>query len=181
MSAKIKISLRLFFFRKKFVSLYSKSKHHIAMKKFLSLMLLCATALGITSCSKHNIEINDLIGKWESTEVIDNGEKTKYECFTFEADGSCLYETVVTLNNWEEPKYDNIPEDPNFPEGALDSNIVSLAHLNYTYSLVDDVLYLIAKFDYPSISKEAAYIVSIKKNTLTLTNHEASTTYTRAN
>lgn len=151
------------------------------MKRVFYLMLLCATALEITSCSKYDIETNDLIGKWESTEVIDNGEKTKYECFTFEADGSCLYETVVTLNNWEEPKYDNTPEDPNFPEGVLDSNIVSFANLNYTYSLVDDVLYLIAQFDYPSISKETAYIVSIKKNTLTLTNYKSSTTYTRAN
>ena len=72
------------------------------MKKFFYSILLCVIALAITSCSKHDIETNDLIGKWESTEVIDNGEKTKYECFTFEADGSCLYETVVTLNNWEE-------------------------------------------------------------------------------
>ena len=151
------------------------------MKKLLYLALLCATISGVSSCSKHEIETNDLIGKWESTEVIDNGEKTKYECLTFEADGSCLYETVVTLNNWEEPKYDNTPEDPNFPEGALDNNIVSFARLNYTYSLVDDVLYLITQFDYPSISKETAYIVSLKKNTLTLTNHKASTTYTRAN
>ena len=151
------------------------------MKKFFYSILLCVTALAITSCSKHDIETNDLIGKWESTEVIDNGEKTKYECLTFEADGSCLYETVVTLNNWEEPKYDTTPEDPNFPEGALDNNIVSFARLNYTYSLVDDVLYLIAQFDYPSISKETAYIVLLKKNTLTLTNHKASTTYTRAN
>ena len=151
------------------------------MKKFFYLMLLCATALGITSCSKHDIETNDLIGKWESTEVIDNGEKTKYECFTFEADGTCQYIIEVSLNNWEEPKYDNTPEDPNFPEGGLDNNIVSSARLNYTYSLVDDVLYLIAQFDYSSISKETAYIVSIKKNRLTLTNHEASTTYTRVN
>ena len=151
------------------------------MKKFFYFTLLCVTVLAITSCSKYDIETNDLIGKWESTEVIDNGEKTKYECFTFEADGSCLYETVVTLNNWEEPKYDNTPEDPNFPEGELDSNIVSSAHLNYTYSLVDDVLYLIAQFNYPSISKETTYIVSIKKNTLTLTNYKTSTTYTRAN
>ena len=151
------------------------------MKKFFYAMLLCATALGITSCSKHEITTNDLIGKWESTEVIDNGEKTKYECFTFEADGTCQYRIEVSLNNWEEPKYDNTPEDPNFPEGALDSNIVSSARLNYTYSLVDDVLYLIAQFDYSSIPKETAYIVSIKKNRLTLTNHEASTTYTRVN
>ena len=151
------------------------------MKSFMRLLSLCAIVLGITSCSKHNIEINDLIGKWESIEIIDNGEKTKYESLSFEVDGTCQYIIEVSLNNWEEPKYDNTPEDPNFPEGALDSNIVSLAHLNYTYSLVDDVLYLIAKFDYPSISKEAAYIVSIKKNTLTLTNHEASTTYTRVN
>ncbi len=151
------------------------------MKKFFYFTLLCVTILVITSCSKYDIETNDLIGKWESTEVIDNGEKTKYECFTFEADGSCLYETVVTLNNWEEPKYDNTPEDPNFPGGELDSNIVSSAHLNYTYSLVDNVLYLIAQFDLSSISKETAYIVSIKKNTLTLTNYKTSTTYTKAN
>ena len=151
------------------------------MKSFMRLLSLCAIVLGITSCSKYDIEINDLIGKWESIEIIDNGEKTKYESLSFEVDGTCQYIIEVSLNNWEEPKYDNTPEDPNFPEGALDSNIVSLAHLNYTYSLVDDVLYLIAKFDYPSISKEAAYIVSIKKNTLTLTNHEASTTYTRVN
>ena len=151
------------------------------MKKFFSLILLCVAALSITSCSKHDIETNDLIGKWERSEVLKNGAETLYESFIFEADGTCQYIIEVSLNNWEEPKYDNTPEDPNFPEGALDNNIVSYAHLNYTYSLVDDVLYLIAQFDYPSISKETAYIVSIEKNTLTLTNYKTSTTYTRAN
>ena len=151
------------------------------MKKLFYLMLLCATISGVSSCSKHEIETNDLIGKWELIEVIDNGEKTKYESYTFKADGTCQYINEVTLNNWEEPKYDNTPENPDYPEGELPSNTVSSAHLNYTYSLVDDVLYLIAQFDYPSISKETAYIVSIKKNTLTLTNYKTSTTYTRAN
>ena len=151
------------------------------MKKFFYLILLCATISGVSSCSKHEIETNDLIGKWESTEVIDNGEKTNYESYTFKADGTCQYDNEVTINNWEEPKYDNTPENPNYPGGDIPSDIVSFAYLNYTYSLVDDVLYLIAQFDYSGMSKETAYIVSIKKNTLTLTNYKTSTTYTRAN
>ena len=150
------------------------------MKKFFYLAILCATALGITSCSKHNIETNDLIGKWESTEVIDNGEKTKYESFTFEADGTCQYRIEVSLNNWKEPKYDYTPVNPDYPEGALPDETVSSANLKYTYSLVGNTLYLISKgyFDEPT---EIAYIVSIKRNTLTLTNYKTSTTYTRVN
>ncbi len=165
---------------KKFVTLCLKSIYHIAMKKFFCFMLLCATALGITSCSKHDIETNDLIGKWELTEVIDNGEKTKYESFNFNADGTGWYETKVTLNNWEEPKYDNTPDNPDYPEGVLPSATVSFANIRYTYSLVDNVLYFIYK-GYLDEPAEVAYIISIKKNTLTLTNYKTSTTYTKAN
>ena len=181
MRAKGRFFPRLFFFRKKFVTLYSKSKHHIAMKKIFYLMLLCATISGASSCSKYDIETNDLIGKWESTEVIADGTRTLYESLTFNDNGICQIETLETINNWEEPEYDNSTVDPDFPTGVIPDNIVGMSNLTYTYSLVDDVLYLLFTGDYPSISKETAYIVSIKKNTLTLTNYKTSKTYTKAN
>ena len=153
------------------------------MKKIFYLMLLCATALGITSCSKYDIETNDLIGKWESTEVIADGTRTLYESLTFNDNGICQIEFLETINNWEEPEYDNstVYPDPDFPTGVMPDNIVGLGYLTYTYSLVDDVLYLLSTGDYTSTSKETAYIVSIKKKTLTLTNYKTSKTYTKAN
>ena len=144
-------------------------------------MLLCATISGASSCSKYDIETNDLIGKWESTEVIADGTRTLYESLTFNDNGICQIEFLETINNWEEPEYDNSTVDPDFPMGVIPDNIVGIGYLTYTYSLVDDVLYLITKFDHSSISKETAYIVSIKKNTLTLTNYKTSKTYTKAN
>ena len=160
------------------------------MKKIFYLMLLCATALGITSCSKHDIETNDLIGKWERSEITHNGERTWYESITFEENGVGYIETTETLNDWEEPKYDNTPDNPDFPEGALDSNVESCRHIRYTYTLSDDILYLTygPKGEEPTTT---AYLVSIKRNILTLTNAEeaekmkekyvTSTTYTKAN
>ena len=181
---------RLVFSRKKFVTLYSKSKHYIAMKKIFYLMLLCATALGITSCSKHEITTNDLIGKWERSEALEDGAKTMHESFTFETNGTCNFNQEVIDNNWEEPKYDNTPDNPDFPEGALDSNVVYSRSTRYTYTLNGDILYLTYK-DRDTEPTTTAYIVSIKKNTLTLTNAEeaekmkpeyvTSTTYTKAN
>ena len=160
------------------------------MKKFFYLMLLCATALGVTSCSKHNIEINDLIGKWERSETLEDGAKTMHESFTFEADGTCDFNQEIIDNNWEEPKYDNTPDNPDFPEGALDSNVVYRRITQYTYTLNGDTLYLTYE-DRHTEPTTTAYIVSIKKNTLTLTNAEeaekmkkkyvTSTTYTRVN
>ena len=157
------------------------------MKKFFYLTLLCVTALVITSCSKENIEINNLIGKWERSEITHNGERTWYESITFEENGVCWIETTETLNDWEEPKYDNTPEDPNVPEGALDSNVVGASSTKYSYRLDGNTLYLTRLYDQTT----TAYIVSIKKNTLKLTNAEeaekmkpeyvTSTTYTRAN
>ena len=157
------------------------------MKKFFYLTLLCVTALAITSCSKENIEINDLIGKWERSEIIHNGERTWYESITFEENGVCRIETTETLNDWEEPKYDNTPEDPNYPEGELPSNVVGASSKKYSYRLDGNTLYLTRLYDQTT----TAYIVSIKKNTLKLTNAEeaekmkpeyvTSTTYTRAN
>ena len=151
------------------------------MKKFFYLMLLYATISGASSCSKYDIETNDLIGKWESTEVIADGTRTLYESLTFNDNGICQIETLETINNWEEPEYDNSTVDPDFPMGVIPDNIVGMGNLTYTYSLVDDVLYLLFTGDYTSISKETAYIVSIKKNTLTLTNYKTSKTYTKAN
>ena len=160
------------------------------MKKFFYLMLLCATALAITSCNKEEIETNDLIGKWERSEVLEDGAKTLYESFTFEADGICRFHQEVIDNNWEEPKYDNTPDNPDFPEGELDSNVVYSRNTRYTYTLNDDTLYLTYEDRYTEPTT-TAYIVSIKRNTLTLTNAEeaekmkpeyvTSTTYTRAN
>ena len=160
------------------------------MKKFFHFMLLCVTALTITSCSKENIEINDLIGKWERSEITHNGERTWYERITFNENGVCWIKTEEILNNWEEPKYDNTPEDPNFPEGELPSNVVGASSTRYTYTLNGDTLYLTYK-DRDTEPTTTAYIVSIKRNTLTLTNAEeaekmkpeyvTSTTYTRAN
>ena len=160
------------------------------MKKFFHFMLLCVTALAITSCSKENIEINDLIGKWERSEITHNGERTWYERITFNENGVCWIKTEEILNNWEEPKYDNTPEDPNFPEGELPSNVVGASSTRYTYTLNGDTLYLTYK-DRDTEPTTTAYIVSIKRNTLTLTNAEeaekmkpeyvTSTTYTRAN
>ena len=157
------------------------------MKKFFYLTLLCVTALAITSCSKENIEINDLIGKWERSEITHNGERTWCESITFEENGVCRIETTETLNDWEEPKYDNTPEDPNYPEGELPSNVVGASSKKYSYRLDGNTLYLTRLYDQTT----TAYIVSIKKNTLKLTNAEeaekmkpeyvTSTTYTRAN
>jgi hypothetical protein len=157
------------------------------MKKIFYSILLCVTALAITSCNKHNIEINDLIGKWERSEITHNGERTWYESITFEENGVCHIRTTETLNDWEEPKYDNTPEDPNFPEGELPSNVVGASSKKYSYRLDGNILYLTRL----SESTTTAYIVSIKKNTLKLTNAEeaekmkpeyvTSTTYTRAN
>ena len=160
------------------------------MKKFFHFMLLCVTALTITSCSKENIEINDLIGKWERSEITHNGERTWYERITFNENGVCWIKTEEILNDWEEPKYDNTPEDPNYPEGELPSNVVGASSTRYTYTLNGDTLYLTYK-DRDTEPTTTAYIVSIKRNTLTLTNAEeaekmkpeyvTSTTYTRAN
>ena len=160
------------------------------MKKFFHFMLLCVTALTITSCSKENIEINDLIGKWERSEITHNGERTWYERITFNENGVCWIKTEEILNNWEEPKYDNTPEDPNFPEGELPSNVVGASSTKYSYRLDGNTLYLTYK-DRDTEPTTTAYIVSIKKNTLTLTNAEeaekmkpeyvTSTTYTKAN
>ena len=160
------------------------------MKKFFYSILLCVTTLAITSCSKENIEINDLIGKWERSEITHNGERTWYERITFNENGVCWIKTEEILNNWEEPKYDNTPEDPNFPEGELPSNVVGASSTRYTYTLNGDTLYLTYK-DRDTEPTTTAYIVSIKRNTLTLTNAEeaekmkpeyvTSTTYTRAN
>ena len=157
------------------------------MKKFFYLTLLCVTALVITSCSKENIEINNLIGKWERSEITHNGERTWYESITFEENGVCYIRTTETLNDWEEPKYDNTPEDPNFPEGELPSNVVGASSTKYSYRLDGNTLYLTRLYDQTT----TAYIVSLKKNTLKLTNAEeaekmkpeyvTSTTYTRAN
>ena len=157
------------------------------MKKLFYLILLCVTALTITSCSKENIEINDLIGKWERSEITHNGERTWYESISFEENGVCRIETTETLNDWEEPKYDNTPEDPNYPEGELPSNVVGASSTKYSYRLDGNTLYLTRLYDQTT----TAYIVSIKKNTLKLTNAEeaekmkpkyvTSTTYTRAN
>ena len=160
------------------------------MKKFFYSILLCVTALAITSCSKHDIETNDLIGKWERSEITHNGERTWYESITFEENGVGYIETTETLNDWEEPKYDNTLEDPNFPEGELPSNVVGASSTRYTYTLSDDILYLTygPKGEEPTTT---AYLVSIKRNILTLTNAEeaekmkekyvTSTTYTKAN
>ena len=160
------------------------------MKKFFYSILLCVTALAITSCSKEDIEINDLIGKWERSEITHNGERTWYESITFEENGVCYIRTTETLNDWEEPKYDNTPDNPDFPEGALDSNVVGASSTRYTYTLNGDTLYLTYK-DRDTEPTTTAYIVSIKRNTLILTNAEeaekmkpeyvTSTTYTRAN
>ena len=141
------------------------------MKKIFYLMLLCATALGITSCNKHDIEINDLIGKWERSEALEDGAKTLYESLSFEVDGTCDFNQEVIDNNWEEPKYDNTPDNPDFPEGALDSNIVCSRSTRYTYTLNGDTLYLTYE-DRNTEPTTTAYIVSIKKNTLMLTNAE---------
>lgn len=160
------------------------------MKKFFYSMLLCVITLGFTSCEKQLLETNDLIGKWERSEVLENGAKTLYESFTFEADGTCDFNQEVIDNYWEEPKYDNTPDNPDFPEGELDSNVVCSRSTRYTYTLNGNILYLTygSKFTEPTTT---AYIVSIKKNTLTLTNAEeaekmkkeyvTSTTYTKAN
>ena len=160
------------------------------MKKFFYSILLCVTALAITSCSKENIEINDLIGKWERSEITHNGERTWYERITFNENGVCWIKTEEILNNWEEPKYDNTPEDPNYPEGELPSNVVGASSTRYTYTLNGDTLYLTYK-DRDTEPTTTAYIVAIKRNTLTLTNAEEAekmkpeyvtpTTYTRAN
>ncbi len=160
------------------------------MKKFFYSMLLCVITLGCTSCEKQHLETNDLIGKWERSEVLENGAKTLYESFTFEANGTCDFDQEVIDNNWEEPKYDNTPHNPDFPEGALDSNVVCSSSTRYTYTLNGDTLYLTYK-DRNTEPTTTAYIVSIKRNTLTLTNAEeaekmkpeyvTSTTYTRAN
>ena len=160
------------------------------MKKIFYLMLLCATALGITSCSKHEITTNDLIGKWERSETLEDGAKTMHESFTFETNGTCNFNQEVIDNNWEEPKYDNTPDNPDFPEGALDSNVVGASSTRYTYTLNGDTLYLTYK-DRDTEPTTTAYIVAIKRNTLTLTNAEEAekmkpeyvtpTTYTRAN
>ena len=157
------------------------------MKKFFYSILLCVTALAITSCSKENIEINDLIGKWERSEITHNGERTWYERITFNENGVCWIKTEEILNNWEEPKYDNTPEDPNYPEGELPSNVVGASSTKYSYRLDGNTLYLTRLYDQTT----TAYIVSIKKNTLKLTNAEeaekmkpeyvTSTTYTRVN
>ena len=160
------------------------------MKKLFYLMLLCATISGISSCSKYNLETTDLIGTWERSEVISNGERTWYERITFEENGICKINTEEILNNWEEPKYDNTPEDPNFPEGALDSNVVGASSTKYSYRLDGKTLYLTYE-DRLTEPITTAYIVSIRKNTLKLTNAEeaekmkeeyvTSTTYTRVN
>ena len=172
------------------IVIIKKQRGLIVMKKFFYLTLLYVTALVITSCSKENIEINNLIGKWERSEITHNGERTWYESITFEENGVCYIRTTETLNNWEEPKYDNTPDDPDFPEGALDSNVVGASSTRYTYTLNGDTLYLTYK-DRDTEPTTTAYIVSIKKNTLKLTNAEeaekmkpeyvTSTTYTRAN
>lgn len=121
---------------------------------------------------------------------MENGAKTLYESLTFEANGICRFDQEVIDNNWEEPKYDNTPDNPDFPEGALDSNVESCQYIRYTYTLSDDILYLTygPKGEEPITT---AYIVSIKRNSLTLTNAEeaekmkeeyvTSTTYTKAN
>ena len=157
------------------------------MKKFFYLMLLCTTISGVSSCSKYNIETADLIGTWERSEITHNGERTWYERITFNENGVCWINTEEILNNWEEPKYDNTPEDPNFPEGELPSNVVGASSTKYSYRLDGNTLYLTRLYDQIT----TAYIVSIKKNTLKLTNAEeaekmkpeyvTSTTYTRAN
>jgi hypothetical protein len=160
------------------------------MKRIFYLMLLCAITLGFTSCEKQHLETSDLIGKWERSEALENGAKTLYESLTFEANGICHFDQEVIDNNWEEPKYDNTPDNPDFPEGALDSNVESCRHIRYTYTLSDDILYL----TYGTKGKEpitTAYIVAIKRNALTLTNAEeaekmkeeyvTSSTYTKAN
>jgi hypothetical protein len=151
--------------------------------------MLCV-AIFATSCSKYDIETTDLIGKWERSEVLEDGAKTLYESFTFEADGICHFHQEIIDNNWEEPKYDNTPDNPDFPEGALDSNVESSQFIRYTYTLDDNILYLTYQ-DRNTEPTTTAYKVSIKRNTLTLTNAEeaekmkkkyvTSTTYTRVN
>lgn len=160
------------------------------MKRISYLMLLCAITLGFTSCEKQHLETNDLIGKWERSEALENGAKTLYESLTFEADGTCDFNQEVIDNNWEEPKYDNTPDNPDFPEGALDSNVVCSSSTRYSYTLNGNTLYLTYK-DRNTEPTTTAYIISIKRNTITLTNAEeaekmkeeyvTSTTYTKAN
>lgn len=159
------------------------------MKKFIYLAMLCV-AIFATSCSKYDIETTDLIGKWERSEILEDGAKTMHESFTFETNGTCHFNQEIIDNNWEEPKYDNTPDNPDFPEGALDSNVVYSHFTRYSYTISGKTLYLTYE-DRHTEPTTTAYIVSIRKNTLKLTNAEeaekmkkkyvTSTTYTRAN
>lgn len=160
------------------------------MKKFMYLLSLCAIVLGFSSCEKYNLETTDLVGKWERSKTLENGAKTMHESLTFESNGICLFDQEVINNNWEEPKYDNTTDNPDFPEGDLGSNVESSKYIRYTYTLDDNILYLTYQ-DRNTEPTTTAYKVSIKRNTLTLTNAEeaekmkkkyvTSTTYTRVN
>lgn len=137
------------------------------MKKFMPFLSLCAIVLGFASCEKYDLDIADLAGTWEKSEVVDGG--TKYDRLIFQEDGVFYIEYEVISDNatgGESAKTNGIAA-----RGVLDDGVVSCGITRGTYTLSDNTLYLTSTF-FEEETTTIAYKISIRKNTLTLTNAE---------
>ena len=133
------------------------------MKKFMRLLSLCAIVLGFTSCGKYDLEIADLVGIWQKSEVVDGN--TKIDRLIFNEDGVFYIEYEVIDENASGGEY-------GATRGVIPDNIVASGYTRGTYTLDDDLLYLTYKEFDAEEESTTAYKISIRKNTLKMTNAE---------
>ncbi|MBR6656526.1 MAG: hypothetical protein IKL20_08020 [Alistipes sp.] len=141
------------------------------MKKFMRLLSLCAIVLGFTSCEKYDLEIADLVGTWQKSRVRVETNTTLYERLIFQNDGVFYIETEEIRNDSNNSATDNGTNTR--CEGCVeDDGIVGASWLRGTYTLDDDLLYLTYKDFDAEEESTTAYKISIRKNTLKMTNAE---------
>ncbi len=141
------------------------------MKKFMHLLSLCAIVLGFTSCEKYDLEIADLVGTWQKSRVRVETNTTLYERLIFQNDGVFYIETEEIRNDSNNSATDNGANTR--CEGCVeDDGIVGASWIRGTYTLDDDLLYLTYKEFDAEEESTTAYKISIRKNTLKMTNAE---------
>ena len=138
------------------------------MKKFMRLLSLCAIVLGFTSCEKYDLEIADLVGTWQKSRVRTETNTTLYERLIFQNDGVLYIETEEIRNDSNNSATDN-GTNTRYVE---DDGIVGASLRRGTYTLDDDLLYMTYRDFDAEEDSTTAYKISIRKNTLKMTNAE---------
>lgn len=141
------------------------------MKKFMRLLSLCAIVLGFTSCEKYDLEIADLVGTWQKSRVRTETNTTVYERLIFQNDGVLCIETEEIRNDSNNSATDNGTNTR--CEGCVeDDGIVGASWQRGTYTLDGDLLYMTYRDFDAEEDSTTAYKISIRKNTLKMTNAE---------